>query len=102
MRERVRLVVVLLGVLVGGVSLATQSTKLEFLTRDGCVNTDRMRANLDAALRSLERPIDYVVTDADMLDPSDVKRGYGTPTVLVNGRDLFGMPTPERQDHTPT
>lgn len=75
---------------------------IEFLTRDGCVATDRMRANLDLALKKLNRSVKYTVTDVDTLDATDSKRGYGTPTVLVNGQDLFGMPAPEAQEHAPT
>ena len=67
---------------------------LVFLTRDGCVNTAHMRSGLDAALRTLALPTNYAVIDVDKLDQSDVRRGYGTPTVLYKGRDLFGMAVP--------
>ena len=65
-------------------------TNLIFLTRDGCVNTSRMRSNLDEALKSLALPTNYEFIDADKLKPSDLRRGYGTPTVLYKDRDLFG------------
>lgn len=67
---------------------------LVFLTRDGCVNTARMRTELDAALKTLALPTNYLVIDIDKLNPSDSRRGYGTPTVLYKGRDLFGMTAP--------
>lgn len=67
-----------------------------FLTRDGCVNTAQMRTELDAALRTLTLPTSYVVVDIDKLTLTDSKRGYGTPTVLYKGRDLFGMPAPRQ------
>ncbi|HYU78849.1 MAG TPA: hypothetical protein VEK56_07675 [Vicinamibacterales bacterium] len=70
------------------------ASPLVFLTRDGCVNTDHMRANLDTALQSLGRPTQYQVIDADTLPASDPRGGYGTPTVLVGKGDLFGMPEP--------
>jgi len=70
---------------------------LVFLTRDGCVNTARMRSNLDQALKSLSLPTNYEFTDADKLEPSDRRRGFGTPTVLYKGRDLFGMAEPPTQ-----
>ena len=73
---------------------APTASPLVFLTRDGCVNTDLMRANLDKALASLGRPPAYALIDADTLPSSDPRAGYGTPTVLVNGVDLFGMPEP--------
>jgi hypothetical protein len=75
---------------------------LVFLTRDGCVNTARMRSNLDQALKSLALPTNYEFTDADKLEPSDRRRGYGTPTVLYKGRDLFGMAEPRAQSGAPS
>ena len=72
---------------------------LVFLTREGCVNTVTMRANLDVALKALGLPDDYQFIDADTLASSDPRGGYGTPTVLHQGQDLFGMeepPTPHR------
>ena len=63
---------------------------LVFLTRDGCVNTTRMRSRLDQALASLNLPTNYQLIDVDKLDASDRRRGYGTPTVLYKNHDLFG------------
>jgi hypothetical protein len=68
--------------------------RLVFLTREGCSNTAVMRANLDEALRALGRSTDYRVVNADVLPTSDPRGGYGTPTVLVNDVDLFGMRVP--------
>ena len=73
-----------------------------FLTRAGCVNTDTMRVNLEQALARLEWPTDYRLIDADTLPPSDPRGGYGTPTVLYEGRDLFGMPEPPAPHPSPT
>jgi len=67
---------------------------LAFLTREGCVNTVTMRANLDEALKTLALPNDYQFIDADTLAGSDPRGGYGTPTVLYQGQDLFGMEEP--------
>jgi hypothetical protein len=78
------------------------SSPLVFLTRDGCVNTTTMRARLDEALDRLKVPKDYAVIDADTLAESDARRGYGTPTVLYENRDLFGMPEPAPPMPTPT
>jgi hypothetical protein len=63
---------------------------IEFLTRDGCVNTPKMRVALEKVMQGAE----FVVVDIGALPRSDYRRGYGTPTVLVEGRDLFGMPKP--------
>ena len=67
---------------------------LVFLTRDGCVNTPLMRGRLDEALKSLSLPTDYAVIDLDALPKTDPRVAYPTPTVLVQNRDLFGMPEP--------
>ena len=69
-----------------------------FLTRDGCVNMGTMRGRLDDALRSLGRPVAYQVIDVDILPEADPRRGYGTPTVLVGDRDLFGRPEQKTPD----
>ncbi len=75
---------------------------LVFLTRDGCVNTETMRANLDEALSMLGWSKDYQFIDADTLQRTDPRGGYGTPTVLHAGRDLFGMPEPPVPHPAPT
>lgn len=76
--------------------------ELMFLTRQGCVNTVTMRANLDDALKALGLPNDYQFVDADGLAESDPRGGYGTPTVLHEGRDLFGMAEPAIPHPPPT
>lgn len=102
---------VALVLVLGGCSATTPSQKadgthsmrdLVFLTRDGCVNTETMRANLDAALRVMGLPMDYQFIDADSLEESDPRGGYGTPTVLYSGRDLFGMAEPPVPHPSPT
>ena len=75
---------------------------LVFLTRDGCVNTVTMRANLDEALKALGVQHDYQYIDADTLKESDPRGGYGTPTVLYGNRDLFGMAEPQVPHPAPT
>jgi hypothetical protein len=83
---------------VATVATAAQKTSvkadLTFLTRDGCVNTPDMEANLDEALRALGLALDYPVVNIGKLPKSDVRRGYPTPTVLYKGHDIFGLPTP--------
>lgn len=76
--------------------------KLVFLTREGCVNTVTMRANFENALKALGLPNDYQFINADTLAESDARGGYGTPTVLFNGRDLFDMPEPPVPHPPPT
>jgi hypothetical protein len=72
---------------------------IEFLTRDGCANTDAMLANFQVALGrdngepSAARP--FTVVDIGALPDNDPRTGYATPTVLVDGRDLLGLPAPK-------
>lgn len=75
---------------------------LVFLTRDGCVQTDVMRARLDEALRGAGRPPGYAFVDLATLAATDPRIGYPTPTVLVGGRDLFGMEEPRPPFPEPT
>ena len=71
-----------------------QMDRFVFLTRAGCVQTKIMRVRFDAALKTLGLQPDYQFIDADTLAESDPRGGYGTPTVLYDGRDLFDMPEP--------
>jgi len=75
---------------------------LTFLTREGCVNTSIMRKNLDGALRTLGWKTDYQVIDIGTLPSTDVRTGYPTPTLLWQGRDVFGMPAPKPPYNVPT
>jgi hypothetical protein len=78
------------------------ASKLVFLTRDGCVNTATMRANLDAALKSLSVASSYDVVDQGTLPEGDIRRGYPTPTLLYGNSDVFGMPAPSPPLPDPT
>jgi hypothetical protein len=75
---------------------------LVFLTREGCAATARMRTNVDEALKSLGTTAEYQVVDLDTLAPSDVRRGYPTPTLLYGNRDVFGLPEPQPPLPDPT
>ena len=78
------------------------SMGLVLLTREGCVNTDTMRAHLDEALRTLHRPLDYQFIDQSTLGRNDPRQGYPTPTLLLNNRDMFGLPVPTAPYPEPT
>lgn len=79
-----------------------RATGLVFLTRGGCANTTVMRRRLDEALKALRLGGGYEVVDQDALPEVDVRRGYPTPTLLYQDRDVFGMavPTPPLLDPT--
>ena len=75
---------------------------LEFLTREGCVQTKLMRLHLDNAIAAIGKPIPYAVVDLDTLPATDARKGYPTPTILRGGVDLFGMPAPTPPFPEPT
>jgi hypothetical protein len=75
---------------------------LVFLTRGGCANTAVMRRNLDNALRLLGSAFRYEAVDQDTLPAADVRRGYPTPTLLYQDRDVFGMSAPKPPLPDPT
>lgn len=76
--------------------------RIEFLTREGCVQTTMMRGRLDVAIEEIGKAIPYRVIDLDSLPGTDVRKGYPTPTILVGGADLFGMPAPTPPFPDPT
>ena len=75
---------------------------LVLLTRDGCANTAVLRPRVEAALQKMAAPPDFEVVSLDSLPEADVRRGYPTPTLLYEGRDMFGLPTPEPPLPAPT
>lgn len=72
------------------------------VTRDGCMNTDRLRKNLDMAISQLGRPLTYDVIDQATLGETDPRRGYPTPVLLYANRDLLGFPEPKPPFPEPT
>lgn len=83
-------------------STRAQIMDVVFLTRPGCVQTKLMRMRLDEAIKTIGRPIPYTVVDLDTLPAGDNRKGYPTPTILVGGVDLFGMPAPTPPFPEPT
>jgi hypothetical protein len=65
-----------------------RASELVFLSRQGCAATARMRRNVDEALKSLGTTAQYQVVDLDTLAPSDVRRGYPTPTLFRIRHDV--------------
>lgn len=78
------------------------ATSIEFLTREGCVQTAIMRARLDTAIEASGARLQYAVIDLDALPGTDVRKGYPTPTILRGGIDLFGMDQPKPPFDEPT
>jgi len=68
--------------------------KIELLGFPGCPNTPTLRANLASALETMGDGWTFVEVNQEQLPELDLRRGYPTPTILVDGRDLYGMPMP--------
>lgn len=69
-------------------------TTITLLGFDGCPLTPLMKSRLETALSKLDETVELVEVDQDKLDPSDLRRGYPAPTVIVHGSDLYGMAPP--------
>ena len=74
-------------------AVPARTASVEFLTRSGCANTPVLRARLQAVMQECGWAFREV--DLGILPDTDQRRGYGTPTILVGGTDLFGARTPK-------
>lgn len=75
--------------------MAPTRLHLEFLTREGCKNTPVMLENLKKAITEGKLSADYTVVQQAALKPDDPRVGYPTPTILLNGKDIFGLAVPK-------
>ena len=68
--------------------------RIEILGFEDCPNTPPLRANVQQAVTNLKlhATVEYIAQDK--LAADDLRRGWPTPTVLVNGKDLFDMAPP--------
>lgn len=67
---------------------------IEVLGFEGCPNTPTILANTKAAVARLGLDARVAYIDQERLPEGDTRRSWPTPTVLVDGDDLFGMPAP--------
>ncbi|MFN7021694.1 MAG: DUF2703 domain-containing protein [Phycisphaerales bacterium] len=74
--------------------MSTDPPRIELLRFPGCPNAPALRDHLWAALASIGGGWTFIDTDQERVPMHDPRRGWPSPTVLVNGRDLFGMPAP--------
>jgi hypothetical protein len=65
--------------------------QITFLGTASCPNTPALRANLRQALDDLGMRKGFQDVDQDRLPEGDPLRRFPTPTILVNGRDLYGL-----------
>jgi hypothetical protein len=63
---------------------------IELVYFQGCPNVDRARDALRAALGDLGQPARWTEWDQESPEAPARVQGYGSPTVLVNGRDVRG------------
>lgn len=54
-----------------------------------------MLENLKAAIAEGQVSADYTVIQQAALPPDDPRTGYPTPTILLNGKDIFGLAVPK-------
>lgn len=69
---------------------------IEFLGMQDCPNMSKMWESLQVALKELHynQPIDRLDIKS-LSEKQDKRAGFGSPTILVDGKDLFGLPFPE-------
>jgi hypothetical protein len=68
--------------------------KLEFQYFEGCPNHIKMWNNLESAIKGLENEIEIEkVLVEDEVTAMQIKF-RDSPTLLINGEDLLGMPAP--------
>jgi len=65
----------------------TSSRHVQFLGFEGCPNTPKLRERL------VKAEPDVTIVDVNLmeLEGGDARLGWGAPTILVDGKDLFGM-----------
>lgn len=93
-RRRLALLALLVPLGACNASPGTESIAIDhlaLLTREGCVDTTTMRSNVDEALRTMGRGVAYQIIDLASLPSTDARRGYPTPTLLYDNKDVFGM-----------
>jgi len=65
-----------------------QQTTIELLGFEGCPNTPILRQRLHEALPQAH----IIEVDLMQLENNDPRLGWGAPTILVDGVDLFDSP----------
>lgn len=63
---------------------------IELVYFEGCPNAERARDNLRAALEVVGAPTDWDEWDLALEATPERYRRHGSPTVLVEGRDVTG------------
>jgi len=72
-----------------------EKSEIVFLARKGCPNSPAVYKSLLASLAGLDVSVEPVTLYLGELSKDDLRTGYGTPTILIDGDDLFGRSKPE-------
>ena len=64
---------------------------IELVYFDGCPNVDDARANIRAALEAADLPPTWQEWNQHDPNAPEYVKQYGSPTVLVGGRDVTGV-----------
>lgn len=85
--------VAILVLMISSLSAQDKKVRIEFLgMKDGCPNTPKMWKSLKEAMRELQWTIPIDSLDVhELSENQDQRAGFGSPTILVNGMDLFGI-----------
>ncbi len=63
---------------------------IELIFFEGCPNVDQARDNLRSALESVDAHMTWTEWDLRSDSTPEGLRSYGSPTVLIDGRDVTG------------
>ena len=74
----------------GAVDTRIPQSRVELLYFPGCPNIGPTRVRLRRALLEAGCPVQWTEHDVSSDDAPPHTRGYGSPTILVDGRDVSG------------
>ena len=63
--------------------------KIELVYFHGCPNREPAERELRSALKQVALPTDFAIWESSDPHAPDYARRYGSPTVLLDGKDLF-------------
>ena len=69
--------------------------KIELQHFYGCPNSEEMIKHVKEAITRLEVEVEYKEVLVDTPEKAEIHKFRGSPTVLVNGSDLEGLPEPD-------
>jgi hypothetical protein len=68
--------------------------KVEIQYFEGCPNSDVMIENVKEAIKQINTQIEFETILLDTPEKAEKYKFRGSPTVLINGIDLEGLPEP--------